>query len=107
MMIGHMTICYYSIIRNKKKNPCNLLLLWNILKHYISTIVHIIICFFSVRWDVNYVERLPEYMKMCFLVLYNEINQMGYDVLRDKELNVIPYLKQVVSFFVYKSLIKA
>lgn len=32
---------------------------------------------------------------------------MGYDVLRDKELNVIPYLKQVVSFFVYKSLIKA
>ncbi|KAG2238133.1 hypothetical protein Bca52824_092598 [Brassica carinata] len=47
------------------------------------------------KWDVNYVETLPEYMKMCFLFLYNEINQMGYDVLRDKGLNVIPYLKQV------------
>ncbi|CAH8316978.1 unnamed protein product [Eruca vesicaria subsp. sativa] len=47
------------------------------------------------RWDVNLVERLPEYMKMCFLLLYNEINQIGYDVLRDKGRNIIPHLKQV------------
>nr|P0CJ43.1 RecName: Full=(E)-beta-ocimene synthase, chloroplastic; AltName: Full=(E,E)-alpha-farnesene synthase; AltName: Full=Terpenoid synthase 2; Short=AtTPS02; Flags: Precursor [Arabidopsis thaliana] len=47
------------------------------------------------KWDVNHVERLPNYMRMCFLFLYNEINQIGYDVLRDKGLNVIPYLKQV------------
>ncbi|VYS62949.1 unnamed protein product [Arabidopsis thaliana] len=47
------------------------------------------------KWDVNHVERLPNYMRMCFLFLYNEINQIGYDVLRDKGVNVIPYLKQV------------
>lgn len=47
------------------------------------------------RWDVNLVERLPEYMQICFLLLYNEINQIGYDVLRDKGRNIIPYLKQV------------
>ncbi|EFH46395.1 lyase/ magnesium ion binding protein [Arabidopsis lyrata subsp. lyrata] len=47
------------------------------------------------KWDVNHVERLPNYMRICFLFLYNEINQIGYDVLRDKGLNVIPYLKQV------------
>ncbi|VVA93394.1 unnamed protein product [Arabis nemorensis] len=47
------------------------------------------------KWDVNHVERLPEYMKICFLFLYNEINQIGYEVIRDKGLNVIPYLKQV------------
>ncbi|CAN6922843.1 unnamed protein product [Brassica oleracea] len=47
------------------------------------------------RWDVNLVERLPEYMQICFLFLYNEINQIGYDVLRDKGRNIIPYLKQV------------
>ncbi|KAL1194648.1 (E)-beta-ocimene synthase [Cardamine amara subsp. amara] len=46
------------------------------------------------KWDVNHVERLPDYMKTCFLFLYNEINQIGYDVLRDRGLNVIPYLKQ-------------
>ncbi|KAL0688857.1 hypothetical protein Bca4012_088534 [Brassica carinata] len=47
------------------------------------------------RWDANLVERLPEYMQICFLFLYNEINQIGYDVLRDKGRNIIPYLKQV------------
>ncbi|KAF8049474.1 hypothetical protein N665_2203s0001 [Sinapis alba] len=47
------------------------------------------------RWDVNLVGRLPEYMKICFLFLFNEINQIGYDVLRDKKRNIIPYLKQV------------
>ncbi|CAH2078849.1 unnamed protein product [Thlaspi arvense] len=47
------------------------------------------------KWDVNHVERLPEYMQICFLFLYNEINQIGYDVLRDKGLPIIPYLKQV------------
>lgn len=50
---------------------------------------------------MNLVERLPEYMQICFLFLYNEINQNGYDVLRDKGRNIIPYLKQVVSFFIY------
>ncbi|EOA16290.1 hypothetical protein CARUB_v10004436mg [Capsella rubella] len=49
------------------------------------------------KWDVNHVERLPKYMKICFLFLYNEINQIGYDILRDKGLNVIPHLKQVVT----------
>ncbi|XP_010440109.1 PREDICTED: (E)-beta-ocimene synthase, chloroplastic isoform X1 [Camelina sativa] len=47
------------------------------------------------KWDVNHVERLPRYLKVCFLFLFNEVNQIGYDVLRDKGLNVIPYLKQV------------
>ena len=50
---------------------------------------------------MNLVERIPEYMQICFLFLYNEINQIGYDVLRDKGRNIIPYLKQVVSFSIY------
>ncbi|EOA16341.1 hypothetical protein CARUB_v10004490mg [Capsella rubella] len=45
------------------------------------------------KWDVNSLEELPEYMKLCFLCLVNEINQIGYFVLRDKGFNVIPYLK--------------
>ncbi|XP_010440107.1 PREDICTED: tricyclene synthase, chloroplastic isoform X2 [Camelina sativa] len=46
------------------------------------------------KWDVNRLEELPEYLKLCFLCLVNEINQIGYFVLRDKGFNVIPYLKK-------------
>lgn len=48
------------------------------------------------RWDVNRLEELPKYMKLCFLCLINEINQIGYIILRDKEFNAIPYLKKSV-----------
>ncbi|XP_010528838.1 PREDICTED: tricyclene synthase, chloroplastic-like [Tarenaya hassleriana] len=46
------------------------------------------------KWDVNLLDKLPEYMRLCFLVLYNEINRIGHDILRDKKFNVIPYLKK-------------
>ncbi|KAH0863181.1 hypothetical protein HID58_080392, partial [Brassica napus] len=46
------------------------------------------------KWDVNRLEELPKYMKLCFLCLINEINQIGYIILRDKEFNAIPYLKK-------------
>ncbi|XP_010550150.1 PREDICTED: 1,8-cineole synthase 1, chloroplastic-like [Tarenaya hassleriana] len=46
------------------------------------------------RWDVNLVDELPEYMRVCFLVLFNEVNQTGHDILRDKKFNVIPYLRK-------------
>ncbi|CAH2078848.1 unnamed protein product [Thlaspi arvense] len=49
---------------------------------------------FLSRWDVNRLEELPEYMKLCFLCLINEINQIGYIILRDKGINVIPYLRK-------------
>ncbi|VVA93393.1 unnamed protein product [Arabis nemorensis] len=45
------------------------------------------------KWDVNRLEELPEYMKLCFLCLVNEVNQIGYFILKDKGFNVIPYLK--------------
>ncbi|CAN8274846.1 unnamed protein product [Cochlearia groenlandica] len=46
------------------------------------------------KWDVNRLEELPKYMKLCFLCLVNEINQIGYLILRDKGFNVIPHLKK-------------
>ncbi|KAJ8749366.1 hypothetical protein K2173_018855 [Erythroxylum novogranatense] len=44
------------------------------------------------RWDINAVRDLPEYMKLCFLALYNTVNEMGYDILKEQGENVIPYL---------------
>ncbi|XP_058210698.1 tricyclene synthase EBOS, chloroplastic-like [Rhododendron vialii] len=44
------------------------------------------------RWDVKAVEILPDYMKLCFLALYNTTNEMAYTILKQKGVNIIPYL---------------
>ncbi|CAL5394358.1 unnamed protein product [Camellia sinensis] len=44
------------------------------------------------RWDTNVVKTLPDYMKLCFLALYNTVNEMAYDVLKQHGVNIIPYL---------------
>ncbi|KAF7145602.1 hypothetical protein RHSIM_Rhsim04G0059600 [Rhododendron simsii] len=46
------------------------------------------------RWDIEVVEILPDYMKLCFLALYNTTNEMGYDILKRKGVNIIPHLKR-------------
>lgn len=53
---------------------------------------------------MNRLEELPNYMKLCFLCLVNEINQIGYFVLRDKGFNVIPYLKESVRILIILSM---
>ncbi|KAH7532985.1 hypothetical protein FEM48_Zijuj04G0081500 [Ziziphus jujuba var. spinosa] len=44
------------------------------------------------RWDVSAVNILPDYMKLCFLALYNTVNEMVYDILKEQGLNILPYL---------------
>ncbi|CAK9178942.1 unnamed protein product [Ilex paraguariensis] len=46
------------------------------------------------RWDANAVKSFPYYMKLCFLALYNTVNEMAYDTLKDKGINVIPILSK-------------
>ncbi|XP_050225769.1 terpene synthase 10-like isoform X2 [Mercurialis annua] len=46
------------------------------------------------RWDVNAIEQLPQYMKICFLSLYNSINQIALDVLREQGFHIMPFLKK-------------
>ncbi|KAI8558336.1 hypothetical protein RHMOL_Rhmol04G0083400 [Rhododendron molle] len=46
------------------------------------------------RWDIEAVETLPDYMKLCFLALYNTTNEMAYDILKRKGVNIIPHLKR-------------
>ncbi|CAF2124636.1 hypothetical protein BRARA_C02485 [Brassica rapa] len=46
------------------------------------------------NWDVNRLDELPEYMRLCFLVVYNEVNIIGCDILRNKNINVIPFLRK-------------
>ncbi|KMT14789.1 hypothetical protein BVRB_4g075540 [Beta vulgaris subsp. vulgaris] len=46
------------------------------------------------RWDVNVVDDLPYYMKLTFLALYNTVNEIGYEVLKQKGYNCVPFLKK-------------
>ena len=48
------------------------------------------------RWDINAVKNLPHYMKLCFLALYNTVNEMVYDTLKEKGENTLPYLTKAV-----------
>uniref|UniRef100_A0A6N2MJV6 Terpene synthase N-terminal domain-containing protein n=1 Tax=Salix viminalis TaxID=40686 RepID=A0A6N2MJV6_SALVM len=43
-------------------------------------------------WDVSVIDDLPDYMKLCFLALYNTINEIAYDNLKEKGENILPYL---------------
>ncbi|GAV90241.1 LOW QUALITY PROTEIN: Terpene_synth domain-containing protein/Terpene_synth_C domain-containing protein, partial [Cephalotus follicularis] len=46
------------------------------------------------RWDMNAIEQLPDYMKICFLALYNSVNEMGFDALKGEGTYIVPYLKK-------------
>nr|AID55338.1 terpene synthase [Actinidia arguta] len=47
------------------------------------------------RWDLSEMEHLPAYMKICFLALFNSINEMAYDTLKEQGVHVIPYLQKM------------
>ncbi|KAF2284872.1 hypothetical protein GH714_031676 [Hevea brasiliensis] len=44
------------------------------------------------RWDVKAINNLPDYLKLCFLALYNTVNEMAYENLKEKGINILPYL---------------
>ncbi|KAM7498239.1 hypothetical protein LguiA_022653 [Lonicera macranthoides] len=45
------------------------------------------------RWDLNAMEELPEYMKICYMALYNTTNEICYKILKENGLSVLPFLK--------------
>ncbi|KAL2474208.1 Tricyclene synthase [Forsythia ovata] len=47
------------------------------------------------RWDINALQHLPDYMKICFLALYNTVNNMAYDVLKEQGHVILPQLTKV------------
>jgi (-)-alpha-terpineol synthase len=49
-------------------------------------------------------DQLPYYMKLCFLSLHNSINEMAFDILKEKGFHIIQYLRKVVWTGLLKSL---
>lgn len=48
------------------------------------------------RWDVTAMDELPDYMQILFLALYNSIHEMAYDILREKNQNVLGPLSRTI-----------
>ncbi|RXH68081.1 hypothetical protein DVH24_028228 [Malus domestica] len=48
------------------------------------------------RWDIKAVEILPDYMKLCFLALYNTVNKMIYETLKKQGENSQGITKQAL-----------
>ncbi|ERN10109.1 hypothetical protein AMTRI_Chr13g124360 [Amborella trichopoda] len=46
------------------------------------------------RWDLKAMESLPEYMKTCYMALYNTVNQMAYDSLKEQGCCIIGSLSK-------------
>ncbi|KAL2323811.1 hypothetical protein Fmac_022869 [Flemingia macrophylla] len=44
------------------------------------------------RWDVNAINTLPDYMKLCYLALYNAVNETAYSIMKEKGHNSLSYL---------------
>ncbi|XP_077224958.1 alpha-terpineol synthase, chloroplastic-like [Tasmannia lanceolata] len=59
------------------------------------------------RWDVRAMEKLPEYMKICYLALFNTVNELAYDTLKEKGCDITPCLRKLWGDFSKAALVEA
>ncbi|GAV79948.1 Terpene_synth domain-containing protein/Terpene_synth_C domain-containing protein [Cephalotus follicularis] len=46
------------------------------------------------RWDLSAMEALPDYMKICYLAMFNFGNEFANDVQKDHDLNALSFIKR-------------
>ncbi|XWS39484.1 hypothetical protein CRYUN_Cryun18bG0058700 [Craigia yunnanensis] len=46
------------------------------------------------QWDIRAMKDFPEYMKACYLALFNFVNELGHDILKDHGLDITHYIKE-------------
>ncbi|KAI7734167.1 hypothetical protein M8C21_004646, partial [Ambrosia artemisiifolia] len=56
--------------------------------------INVTIILLYVRWDLDEMEQLPEYMKICYMALYNTTNDICHVVHKNHGLSALPYLKK-------------
>ncbi|KAI3961565.1 hypothetical protein MKW92_032759 [Papaver armeniacum] len=44
------------------------------------------------RWDCKATVKLPHCMKICFLALYNTVNEMAFEILSEQQFDILPHL---------------
>ena len=50
-----------------------------------------------IRWDVAELDQLPDYVKVCFKVFYDNINQVAEVAEREHGISVLPYFQKAAS----------
>ncbi|KAJ4979349.1 hypothetical protein NE237_010129 [Protea cynaroides] len=51
------------------------------------------------RWDIKATEQLPNYMKMCFVAIFNTVNEMVYFHLKEYGFDSLSFLKKVAKWY--------
>ncbi|KAL3617316.1 hypothetical protein CASFOL_038861 [Castilleja foliolosa] len=46
------------------------------------------------RWDIEAMDKLPNYMQICFLALNNFVDEMAFHVLKEQGVVIIPHLRK-------------
>ncbi|KAK9151943.1 hypothetical protein Syun_010252 [Stephania yunnanensis] len=59
------------------------------------------------RWEINAIEVLPDYMKICFLALYNTVNEMAYTTLKEQGYSALQHLNKAWENFCRSMLVEA
>ncbi|KAK1279884.1 hypothetical protein QJS04_geneDACA014298 [Acorus gramineus] len=60
------------------------------------------------RWDLmNAMEKLPDYMKILFLVIFNTTNEMAYEIMKDKGVDVTLHFRRGWTDFCKAHLVEA
>ena len=52
---------------------------------------------FFLRWDINAIDQLPEYMKLCYRALIDVYNELEKDLASQGKLYRLHYAKEAVS----------
>ncbi|CAK9158998.1 unnamed protein product [Ilex paraguariensis] len=53
------------------------------------------------RWDLGAMEELPQYMKICYMALYNTTKEIGYRVLKEHGSCIVSHLKRTQKICTY------
>lgn len=61
----------------------------------------LLVFFCDCSWDLKAMDSLPHYMKICFLALYNFVNDVAFIGLKQNGYNIVPYLKKAVRDYLF------
>ncbi|CAJ1956400.1 unnamed protein product [Sphenostylis stenocarpa] len=86
--------CYSNCRIELTKTICILLVMDDIFDTY-GTLDELVLFTKAIkRWDLDAMEQLPEYMKICYLALYNTTHEIACRIQKEHEQTVVSCLKR-------------
>ncbi|TKY48784.1 terpene synthase 11 [Spatholobus suberectus] len=86
--------CYSNCRIELTKTICILLVMDDIFDTY-GTLDELVLFTKAIkRWDLDVMEQLPEYMKICYMALYNTTHEIAYRIQKEHGQTVVACLKK-------------